>query len=110
MRRSGDADRETPARQTPKSRDSAESKLRRDRRHCPLCLKVLPRIVGGGRLAHKCSSCGAQPQARRRCAKCRQEAIWELGAKAACQACANHGSKLRVVAGALEEAGSRESR
>jgi hypothetical protein len=83
-------------------RAAAESKVRRDGRHCPVCLKALPRIAGQGRVAHRCASCGAEPQRTGRCARCHEPAIWETGTKAACQACGNHGSKLRVVAGALD--------
>lgn len=103
MRRRRPADDETPARHAPRNRDAAESKLRRDRRHCPVCLKPLPRIAGQGRLAHKCASCEAQPQRDKRCAKCFQEAVWETVSRAACQGCGNHGSKLRVIAGLLEQ-------
>jgi hypothetical protein len=95
-------DDDKPARHTSRSRGVAESKLRRDGRHCPVCLKALPRIAGKG-LARKCTSCEAQPEPARRCARCHEEAIWETNIKAACQACGNHGSKLRVVAGALTE-------
>jgi hypothetical protein len=80
----------------------SESKLRRDRRHCPVCVERLPRIAGRGRPARKCIRCGAQPQPGKRCARCYQEAIWEAKTKAACQSCANHGSKLRVIAGEVE--------
>jgi hypothetical protein len=86
----------------PGNRETAESKLRRDGRHCPVCLKALPRIAGKGGPARKCASCHAQPQPGKHCARCHQEAVWETQARAACQSCGNHGSKLRVVAGALE--------
>jgi hypothetical protein len=108
MRRPGRPDDELPVRHTPANRTDQESKLRRDRRHCPVCLAALPRITGKGRLAHKCVRCGAQPQPGKRCAKCLQEAVWEARTKAACQSCANHGSKVRVVAGMLETAGANE--
>jgi hypothetical protein len=84
------------------SKSEAESKLRRDRRHCPVCVKPLPRIPGKGRLAQKCVSCGAEPQPGKRCTRCHQEAIWEAKTAAACQSCGNHGSRLRVIAGAAE--------
>ncbi len=92
-----------PPRHAPQNRDEAKSKLRRGGQHCPVCLAALPRIAGKGRLARKCASCGAQPQAARRCSRCHQEAIWETNAKAACQACGQHGSKLGVLVGALED-------
>jgi hypothetical protein len=85
----------------------AESKLRRDYRHCPVCVHALPRIAGKGRQAQKCLSCGAQPQAGKRCARCHQEAIWEGRSAAACQSCGNHGSRLRVIVGAAEAAAGK---
>jgi hypothetical protein len=102
-KQSRDSDGDVHVRHSPKNRDESESKLRRGRRHCPLCLQALPRISGKGRLAHKCTSCTAQPQPGKRCARCNQEAVWEAGASAACQACGFHGSKIRVIAGTLEE-------
>ena len=95
----------TPASPRGGNRGAAESRLRTDGRHCPVCRKALPRIAGQGRLARRCTSCQAQPQPGKRCARCHQDAIWEAAASAACQACGNHGSRLRVVAGALEEDG-----
>jgi hypothetical protein len=85
--------------------ETAESKRRRDGHHCPVCLKALPRMAGQERRARKCASCGAQPEPGQRCARCRQEAIWEAGPKAACQSCGTQGSRFRVVAGALEDDG-----
>ena len=78
------------------NRATAEAKLRTDGRHCPVCLKALPRMAG--RPARRCMDCEAHPRGKR-CARCHQEAIWESETKAACQACGNHGSKLRVVEG-----------
>jgi hypothetical protein len=36
------------------------------------------------------------------------ETVWQAERKAACQACGDHGSPLRVIAGALEEGGTTE--
>jgi hypothetical protein len=98
---------------TPKERREAESKTRRDGGHCPVCLQRLARLSSGtpagvrgsekGRLAHKCSACGAERQPGKRCARCHEEGVWEADAKAACQACGHHGSRVTVVAGALED-------
>lgn len=96
-------DADAPRRQTPKDRAASESRLRKDGRHCPICLKALAQIAGKGRRAHKCTACQAQPQLDQRCAKCHQASVWESETKAACQACGIHGSKVRVIAGALEE-------
>jgi hypothetical protein len=93
-----------PSRSTKAARQAALG-LRKDGRHCPLCLKPLPRIAGQHVAARKCLGCGAQHRLGKRCAKCDANAIWEAEAKAACQTCGVSGSKLRVVAGALE--GSR---
>ena len=80
-----------------------ESKLRRDRRHCPVCLRPLPKIAGKGRVARKCASCGAQPQPEKRCTRCGQEAIWQAPIRAACQSCGHHGSKVSVIVGAATD-------
>lgn len=103
-RRFPEADTDAPTRHTPQNRREAESKLRRGGRHCPVCLQPLVRISGKGRFAHKCAVCGAQPQQSRRCAKCNQEAVWEVNARAACQACGHHGSRIRVIAAVFEDA------
>ena len=108
MKRRGQRDDEPG--HSPRSRLAAESKLRKGGRHCPVCLKELPSIAGKGRPARQCASCAAQPQPGKRCAKCHQEGIWEAEAKAACQSCGNHGSKLRVIAGALEERATADTR
>ena len=102
-RRSRESATDAPARQTPQNRREAESRLRRGGRHCPVCLQPLVRIVGKGRLAQKCTVCGAQPQPRSRCTRCDQEAVWEVKARAACQACGHHGSRVGVVAAAFED-------
>ena len=81
----------------------AESKLRRDGRHCPVCAKALPRIAGKSGSARQCTSCGAKPQAAQRCTRCHEETVWLAASRAGCQACGLHGSAVRVVQGALEE-------
>jgi hypothetical protein len=96
------SDEDASAKHRPQNRAESKSKLRRDGRHCPVCLAALPRIAGKGRVARKCTICGGQPQLGKRCSRCQQEAIWETDSKAACQACSQHGSRLRVVAGSLE--------
>jgi hypothetical protein len=96
-------DGDTPLRQKPESRAASESKLRKDGRHCPICLKALAQIAGKGRRASKCTACHGQPRLDKRCAKCHQAGVWESETKAACQACGVHGSKVRVIAGALQE-------
>jgi hypothetical protein len=78
----------------------AEAKLRTSGYNCPLCVQPLPRIAGG-RIARRCGSCAAQAVADKRCSQCQREAIWELDARAACQACGNTGSRVTVVAGDL---------
>lgn len=96
-------DGETPPRQKAENRAASESKLRKDGRHCPICLEALAQIAGKGRRAHKCTACQGQQRLDKRCAKCHQANIWESETKAACQACGIHGSKVRVIAGALQE-------
>lgn len=72
---------------------------RRDARHCPVCLAVLPRISGPGGAARRCARCGAERGAGLRCAKCREEAVWVAQTSAACASCGHHGSKVAVIAG-----------
>ena len=74
------------------------SKKRRSKKYCPLCVTPLPKIATGGRLARKCSACGAQPQHELQCNKCRQYSVWLLYGQAACQSCGHVGSRKDVVA------------
>ena len=85
-----------------RAREAAASELllRTSGHHCPLCLHSLPRIAGG-RIARSCGACGAHAVRDKRCAECGREAIWELAARAACQACGNTGSRVMVVGGDL---------
>ena len=112
MRRSNHTG-ERPTRHALKARAredaQAETKLRTSGHHCPLCLHRLPRIAGG-RIGRRCGSCGAQAVAEKRCAACHREALWELDARAACQACGNTGSRVSVVAGDLARNLDTESR
>lgn len=91
-----------PGKLTPKARREAETKLRTDGRHCPACLQRLASLSGKGQAANRCAGCGAHRAPGKRCATCRAEAVWEGKTSAACQACGAHGSRLRVVADALE--------
>ena len=102
-RRSLASDTDAPARQTPQDRREAQAKLRKGGRHCPICLQPLVRLVGKGRLAHRCAVCGAQAQQGKQCVRCNREAVWEVKARAACQACGHHGSRVRVIATATED-------
>ena len=81
----------------PGQRRAEEKKRRVGRRHCPVCLELLPSL--GGRAARRCASCGGQPAPDRRCAKCGGHQLWEGGAHAGCAACGHHGSKVKVFAG-----------
>ncbi len=91
-----------PKKLTPKARREAETKLRTDGRHCPTCLQRLASLSGKSQTANRCAACGAHRAAGKRCATCHEESVWEGKTSAACQSCGAHGSKLRVVAGALE--------
>ncbi|HET8646592.1 MAG TPA: hypothetical protein VFO85_13950 [Vicinamibacteria bacterium] len=76
---------------------AAQEARRRDGRHCPVCLAVLPRMAGGA--ARRCAQCGARPAAGLRCSRCHQEAVWQAERGAACASCGHHGSRVRVIAG-----------
>lgn len=82
----------------PQNRASAPSKLRRDKKHCPVCLAALHKNATRTKLMKKCSTCGAHFQASKTCAKCAHGPIWQGKRGAACQACGFHGSATSVVA------------
>lgn len=83
----------------PRNRASSASKLRRGKRHCPVCLAPLGKIVGRTRLMRSCPACGAHPQDSKRCLRCAASgSIWEGERGAACQARGLHGPKPSVIA------------
>jgi hypothetical protein len=85
----------------PQNRAASPSKLRRGKRHCPVCLAPLGKVAGRTRLMRSCSACGAHPQESKRCLRCGATgSIWEGRRGAACQACGLHGPKPAVVTGA----------
>ena len=85
----------------PQNRASSESKLRRGKRHCPVCLSPLAKVAGRTRPMRSCSACRAHPSESKRCRRCGASgSIWENKQGAACQACGLHGPKPSVVAGA----------
>ena len=82
----------------PQNRRSAESKLRRGKRHCPLCLTPLNKIAGRTRLMRSCSACNAHPSEAKHCRRCGASgSIWENRQGAACQACGLNGTKMTVI-------------
>lgn len=78
---------------------AADEARRRDGRHCPVCLAVLPRLSGPAGAARRCARCGAERTDGVRCSKCREEAVWQAKTMAACASCGHHGSKVTVIAG-----------
>jgi hypothetical protein len=83
----------------PQNRSSSASKLRRGKRHCPVCLAPLAKVAGRTRLMRSCSACHAHPSESKRCSRCGASgSIWENKQGATCQACGLHGPKLSVVA------------
>lgn len=81
----------------PRNRGSAESKLRRSRRHCPVCLAPLAKNARRTKLKRQCDMCGANPHDAKACARCGAGGIWESGAGAACQVCGLPGTKDLVI-------------
>jgi hypothetical protein len=81
----------------PSANTTAESKLRRDTRHCPICLVALAKNTQRTRLARKCYSCQAQLAQGKQCQKCSGEMIWENNIGAACQKCGLNGTKREVI-------------
>lgn len=83
----------------PQNRLSSETKLRRGKRHCPVCLSPLAKVAGRTRLMRSCPACGAHPSAAKSCSRCgASDSIWENKLAAACQACGLHGPKPSVIA------------
>ncbi len=82
----------------PQNRGSAESKLRRNPKHCPVCLAALSKIASRTRLAKSCESCRAHPSVTKTCKKCGANTVWEGKTGAGCRACGLHGNKSDVIA------------
>ncbi|MEN8218854.1 MAG: hypothetical protein ABFS56_21260 [Pseudomonadota bacterium] len=80
----------------PQNRKRSESKLRKSRKNCPVCLKPLGKNSKRTRLSRKCDICGAQRIETAVCGKCGKCEIWISRAGAACQLCGNHGQKREV--------------
>lgn len=87
-----------PAPHLPQNRRSAESKLRRGGKHCPVCLAPLQKNAGRTRVMRSCTTCQAHVSAGKRCLRCGADALWENKRGAACQACGLHGEKPAVIA------------
>ena len=83
----------------PQNRSSSASKLRRGKRHCPVCLSPLTKVHSRTRLMRSCSSCNAHPSHSKRCQRCgASNSIWENKQGAACRSCGHHGNKSLVIA------------
>ncbi len=92
-----EGDDEWTLRPRPQNRDSAESKLRRNKKYCPVCLAELKKNTGRTRRRRSCVSCRATPMNDKRCVRCRAENVWEGPKGAACRTCGHHGRKEDVV-------------
>jgi hypothetical protein len=77
-----------------------DSKLRRDNKHCPVCLVLLSKNASRTRIRRSCKVCKASPQILKRCRRCSGTAgaIWEGPRGAACTTCGLHGSARDVIA------------
>jgi hypothetical protein len=84
----------------PQNRGIAETKLRRSRRNCPVCLMPLNKNAARTKRKRACDVCGANPQPGKLCNRCASEDIWESRLGAACQSCGLHGKKHEVIASA----------
>jgi predicted nucleic acid-binding Zn ribbon protein len=74
----------------------SEAKLRRGKKHCPVCLIPLGKNAARTRLMRKCRSCQGQLTPGKHCLRCGAAAVWENKNGAACQACGLHGTKAAV--------------
>ena len=82
----------------PSSRQSpSEAKLRRGKRHCPVCLAPLNKNAVRTRLMRKCIACQGQPSSGKKCLRCGGAAIWQNKDGAACQSCGLQGAKAAVL-------------
>lgn len=93
-----DSSHDEEVRSIPQNRSTAPSKLRRDGKHCPVCLAPLKKNARRSRRVRECKSCGAQPQPTKSCIKCSGGPVWRSKAGAACQACGHHGLVAAVLA------------
>jgi hypothetical protein len=85
-------------RHVPLNKKSAESKLRRSSRNCPVCLAPLKKIAPRTRIMKMCSACQAHPSSGKSCMRCSSQEIWENKGAAACRQCGLHGAKSVVIA------------
>jgi hypothetical protein len=81
----------------PQNKDTADSKLRRGHKHCPVCLTAFVKNATRTRLLKKCVFCQAQPSQSIKCSKCLAADIWQNKTQAACQSCGLHGKKSEVI-------------
>jgi hypothetical protein len=91
------ADEAVLVRHAPRNRGTARSKLRRDGRHCPICIAAFAKNARRTRLQRCCDACGAHPQPEKTCVKCGAEAIWQARGLAACRRCGLHGEAAAVI-------------
>jgi hypothetical protein len=84
-------------RHVPQNRDAAPSKLRRDGRHCPICLAAFAKNARRTRRMRCCLACGAHPQSGKACVKCGHDTVWQGRGQAACPACGLHGPAQVVI-------------
>src|SRR5262245_41711001 len=81
-----------------KNRKSAESKLRRSKKNCPVCMVPFEKNAKRTKRVRVCLACQAHPSVGKRCIRCAADTIWENKEAAACQSCGAHGQKLAVIA------------
>jgi hypothetical protein len=91
-----DPDDEVPP-HVPQNRRTAEQKLRKGGRNCPVCLAELRKTAPKTRRMRACLACNAHPSPAKRCARCGAAAVWENKQDAACQRCGTHGAKRAVI-------------
>lgn len=82
-------------------RQKSELQLRRDKRHCPVCLASLPKNALTNNpcwtkyTAH-CSACYAMPSASHSCPRCGAASVWHNRLASACRNCGWHDSRLHA--------------
>ena len=88
---------EQPGPHFPQNKRTADSKLRRSQKNCPVCLAPLPKNAKRSRYKRECAVCRAHPSAHKHCAHCSAQEVWESPTGAACQSCGFHGAKSEVA-------------
>ena len=85
---------------SPSRRKAKPADLRRDGRHCPVCLARLRRINTRTRRMRCCTHCASHPQPTKVCLHCNQHTLWQGAGLVACQSCGRRGMAAVMIGAA----------